>query len=510
VKKLGSYESCERVREREREYKPYSFHRVVTTTCRSGRMFDDADTERNIDKETLMKLVAQQMVSTLLAGDDEGDEDAIVSVLQRKMKDRERARRLTSRKTRTRSSARPTKGDSPPRMPPTPTECLLSSRGIVLGEYDDELNDLAAFSKGRSPLSGTTRFRESNDEMTKGTGTSSAASNSNPGSRTDSQDDSKNDSINTGEMSVEELRQYVMDNIPQEEAWAMIFKPPSSSGTPPVPKFPTSIPTKEPRKNRGAIPLNQIQIRDKEEEEDDDDDSTIFSDVTGLTDAFPDGRFVEYRMDSPVRASATRAMFDEDIAEHHIDSSFRANHAITRVDEDFSEQSPSVPSIRSNERSLEASSIVSSRSGKASALDELRQFQARQAAGVNKVCFGHVQVRFYERTISDNPSVQSGVAIGIGWKYKRGNRSTVDQWELARGPIRSSAELVLSRHVRERMLREAGITQKEIAEMVRAGLKAKNQRKQTINNLHAQGLEETVERARRRFAKLLTLVRSSS
>jgi hypothetical protein len=59
------------------------------------------------------------------------------------------------------------------------------------------------------------------------------------------------------------------------------------------------------------------------------------------------------------------------------------------------------------------------------------------------------------------------------------------------------------------MLRDAGIPQKEIAEMVRVIIKSKNQRKQTINNLHAQGVEGAVENARKRFGRLMTFGRQS-
>jgi hypothetical protein len=216
-----------------------------------------------------------------------------------------------------------------------------------------------------------------------------------------------------------------------------------------------------------------------------DDDITVFSDVTGLTGAFPDGKYVEQK-----REVLTKV-----------------NPSMTKVDEDRSQNSRSATSYRSRDRAPEASGAGSAKSGRNSNASQMQELEARKKAGIKKVGFSEVQVRYYERIVSDNPSVQSGPAIGIGWKYKRGGRCDIGDWEQSRGPIRSSAELVLPRHVRERILREAGISQKEMADMVRVTVKVKNQRKQTVNNLPAQGFEETIEKARRRFSKLITLGR---
>jgi hypothetical protein len=85
----------------------------------------------------------------------------------------------------------------------------------------------------------------------------------------------------------------------------------------------------------------------------------------------------------------------------------------------------------------------------------------------------------------------------------------VDEFEQGRGFPRSSDELVLCRATREKILKDAGYTQKEIADMVRTILKAKNQRKQTVNNLNAQGVEEAVESARKRVSRLLSFGKKS-
>lgn len=127
-----------------------------------------------------------------------------------------------------------------------------------------------------------------------------------------------------------------------------------------------------------------------------------------------------------------------------------------------------------------------------------------------KVSFHVVQVRYYERILDINPSVTAGPPVGIGWRFKKGGQVTVDEWELQRGETRKSTSLVLPRHVREAMLKESGYTNKDIADVVRLVMKAKNQRRTTVSNLNASGVEEAVERAARRVKGLLNFRRNRS
>jgi hypothetical protein len=122
-----------------------------------------------------------------------------------------------------------------------------------------------------------------------------------------------------------------------------------------------------------------------------------------------------------------------------------------------------------------------------------------------RVSFNEVQVRIYECILSDNPGVRSGPSIGIGWQFKGGDTHEIDDWERIRGPLRTTYELVLPRHVRERRLQDLGYSQQDIADMVRKITKAKNQRLQTVNNLNAQGTEEAIERAQRKVRSILSL-----
>jgi hypothetical protein len=121
------------------------------------------------------------------------------------------------------------------------------------------------------------------------------------------------------------------------------------------------------------------------------------------------------------------------------------------------------------------------------------------------VSFDTVKVRYYERIIDINPAVTNGAAVGIGWRYKRGGQFDIEEWESNRCNTRRSNELLLPKHVREAMLKDLGYSQQDIAEAVRVILKAKNKRRQTVQNLGAESVEEAVESASRRVKSILSL-----
>ena len=119
------------------------------------------------------------------------------------------------------------------------------------------------------------------------------------------------------------------------------------------------------------------------------------------------------------------------------------------------------------------------------------------------VSFCEVKIRNYERVLDVNPSVTSGPAVGIGWSYSAEEDETysVQNFEEVREFARCSStnELAIPREKREHLLRSWGYTQREIAGSVRAILRSKNQRKQTVQNLHASSYEEFMEKATRKM-----------
>lgn len=65
------------------------------------------------------------------------------------------------------------------------------------------------------------------------------------------------------------------------------------------------------------------------------------------------------------------------------------------------------------------------------------------------VVFDHVEIRFYDQTIGDNPSTSSGPPITLDWRYDEEDIIKIDDYECGRPRRRNSAELHLSDHLRK-------------------------------------------------------------
>jgi hypothetical protein len=120
--------------------------------------------------------------------------------------------------------------------------------------------------------------------------------------------------------------------------------------------------------------------------------------------------------------------------------------------------------------------------------------------------FDKVMVRNYEQILSDNPACATGPSIGLGWEFVEQDND-IEDWEMERGRLRCSSELRMKRDQREKLLRDLGYTERNIAAAVRAGHKIRCQRRQTVNNLKVSKIEEAVETARRIVKIMLCLGR---
>jgi hypothetical protein len=124
------------------------------------------------------------------------------------------------------------------------------------------------------------------------------------------------------------------------------------------------------------------------------------------------------------------------------------------------------------------------------------------------VRFDKLTVREYEQILGDNPACTSGPSLTIGWSYTELGPLPIDDFESLRSRRRSSRNLVLSRSVREKILRRAGYLNNEITEGVRRVNKARVERRQTVNNLEShQIMEEAIESAAKKMKSLLFLSR---
>jgi hypothetical protein len=175
----------------------------------------------------------------------------------------------------------------------------------------------------------------------------------------------------------------------------------------------------------------------------DEDDSSVWSDMTGLTGVFPD--FPEGRRSIKKEVLAT-------------------------------------------------SSIVSSK-------DKVR---TKNPVVCYSLRFDKVVVRKYTRILNDNPACTKGPSIGLGWEFDE-EAFEIDDYEMERGRLRRTHELMLNRTQREKLVRDLGYTERDIAAAVRCANKIKSQRRQTINNLGATQMEEAVENAARRVKNIIFL-----
>jgi len=453
---------------------------------------------RSSKKEALLKIIAQEMVTSLLGEDDEDDDDeddeALLKHLQEKLAQKDKIRRAR-KKAKDSLKREASKKESSARKLAPPSPIPDPAKDISLSDlYYNEIHsprqeekEIHINGKGDDPFAGAdlhglvlesplgnskTGLRSQGSRGSRSSGVDQVSerrlqSKDKKAAAGESESCTK-DSKNSKELSISEIRQYVLENIPPairdqipEEAWSQIFAKDSraSKGS----KGPSIKSTEE---EEVSGPIDSLDV--------DADDMTLVSDISGLTGAFPDGKQLEY----------SRQTFDN----------------MERVEEENSGADQYAAKEVATESTKPPSSRVS--------------FNTKQHSQVSReesrriVTFDQVQVRYYERIVTDNPAVQSGPALGIGWRYKRGGVVDLDYWEQGKSAPRKSTELVIPRTVREAMLKEAGVTQKEIAEMVRATLKVKNQRKQTVTNLATAGAEEAIENARRKVTRLLTFGRS--
>jgi len=86
----------------------------------------------------------------------------------------------------------------------------------------------------------------------------------------------------------------------------------------------------------------------------------------------------------------------------------------------------------------------------------------------------------------------------------------INDYENGKGLPRASSEYLVPRAVRESIIRDhAGVSRREIANVVRTVSKEKAQRRKTVVNLPMQKTEERVENVRRKMKKILKPNRSS-
>lgn len=165
---------------------------------------------------------------------------------------------------------------------------------------------------------------------------------------------------------------------------------------------------------------------------------------------------------------------------------------------------PPIPREPEGRVALDVPAVISLSSSSSSFtcnLDNQKTMDVRKPS----VRFTQVKVREYSNVLTLNPAVTSGPSIGLGWDYALEDEEySLDEFESSRvSNRRDSSSLLLPRHVREDMLLSLGYSQREIADSIRKIARLKNQRKQTVQNLHFSPMEEFLEKTTRRIKRTL-------
>lgn len=140
-----------------------------------------------------------------------------------------------------------------------------------------------------------------------------------------------------------------------------------------------------------------------------------------------------------------------------------------------------------------------------------RPYTNKQTSPKRSVSFGIIKIRSYDRTVGDNPSVSTGPALDFSWEYTSHNDIQLDHFEQHRElSRRSMCELAVRRRERENILKhDFEISRKRIAHCIRSINRTKSQRRQTLNNLKFEGVEECWEKAKRRTLRFVGLKKTT-
>jgi hypothetical protein len=155
-------------------------------------------------------------------------------------------------------------------------------------------------------------------------------------------------------------------------------------------------------------------------------------------------------------------------------------------------RSRSVPSIKNPLRSCLKQADLSPRSS----------FSSQSS-----VHFGTINIREYDRRLSDNPAVTEGPPIGLGWGYSRQETEVkVDDYENLHPQRRVKEEFLMPARVREEMLIcEWGHTMRDVRQASAESKEIRVHREKTLRTSKvSEKLTEALEASKRKFRRLKT------
>jgi hypothetical protein len=96
--------------------------------------------------------------------------------------------------------------------------------------------------------------------------------------------------------------------------------------------------------------------------------------------------------------------------------------------------------------------------------------------GLKSVSFHQIEIREYERSLGDNPSVHGGPPISLGWNYNP-THTVVELEDYERfHSRRTRSEIIMPRSVREEILKDAGVSRKQMGVAAKSATITKNRR----------------------------------
>jgi hypothetical protein len=120
----------------------------------------------------------------------------------------------------------------------------------------------------------------------------------------------------------------------------------------------------------------------------------------------------------------------------------------------------------------------------------------RTSGGVR---FHVIQVREYEQTMGDNPSVSYGPPISLDWDYEELEPVDLEVYEATRGPRRTMRQMMLNYYNRRNILTwRCGFSEEELKVAKHEANKIKRARAMTKALLPAQLFEEVMQSAARK------------
>lgn len=126
------------------------------------------------------------------------------------------------------------------------------------------------------------------------------------------------------------------------------------------------------------------------------------------------------------------------------------------------------------------------------------------------VSFHKLEVREYDLTMCDNPSVSIGPPVGLDWHYKVLGTADIEEFEKNRCHRRTQRELLMNYYYRVDLLKNSlNFNEAEIAKVVKEINRTKIKRSITNALLPASKVEEVVESAIRKTRRVIKRTRST-